>query len=72
MRQGFYLILGFTFPGFWALHANGLIAWIYRPLQMLFRTEATGWPSFVTATLTYIGLTVLFELITRAWRNAHP
>jgi len=72
MRRGFYLILGFTFPGFWTFHAGGFASWLYRPLQTLSGTETTGWPSFITACLIYTGLTVLFELFARAWSNAHP
>ena len=72
MRRRFYLILGFTFPGFWTVHAGGLTSWLYRPLQVLCRTEATGWPSFITAGLIYTGLIVLFELFARAWSNTHP
>lgn len=72
IRRGFYLILGFTFPGFWALHASGLVSVLYSPLQKLFSTEATGWPSFITACLLYIGMILLFELFSRAWKNVHP
>ncbi len=72
MRRGFYLILGFTFPGFWAFHASGLLSWLYSPLQNLFGIETTGWLSFFTASLLYIFLTVIFELFTRAWKNVHP
>lgn len=72
MRRGFYLILGFTFPGFWTFHAGGFASWLYRPLQTLCKTEATGWPSFITAFLIYIGLTVFVELFARAWSVTHP
>lgn len=72
MRRGFYLILGFTFPGFWMLHSGSLLAELYLPLQILFHTEATGWPSFITATLLYIGMILLFEFFIRAYDSTHP
>ena len=72
MRRGFYLILGLTFPGFWAFHAGGLLSVLYRPLQNLFGIETSGWLSFITACLLYTFLTVIFELFSRAWKNVHP
>lgn len=72
VRRGFYLILGFTFPGFWVFHASGFLSVLYRPLQLVFNTETTGWPSFISACTLYIGLTVLFELFFKAWKNVHP
>jgi hypothetical protein len=71
LRRGFYLILGFTFPGFWVFHAGGLLAGLYFPLQKIFHTRTTGWPSFFTACLLYCGLIMFFELFARAWKNAH-
>ena len=61
LRRGFYLMIGFTFPGFWLLHASGLLAWLYGPLQRLFHTKATAWPALVTASLLYLGAVLLFE-----------
>lgn len=72
LRRGFYLILGFTFPGFWVFHAGGMMSGLYFPLQKIFHTKATGWPSFFTAVLLYLGAIVLFELFARAWKNARP
>ncbi len=63
LRRGFYLLIGFTFPGFWLLHAAGLLARLYHPLQLLFHTEATLWPSLITAIALYLGAVVCFECI---------
>ncbi|MHB8810947.1 MAG: hypothetical protein ACYC9M_13190 [Desulfobulbaceae bacterium] len=35
LRKGYYLLLGFTFPFYWAAHAAGFMATLYRPLQLL-------------------------------------
>ncbi len=72
LRRAFYLLLGFTFPGFWLFHASGLLASLYLPLQKLFHTEATGWPSFITASLIYIATTAIFEFFFRVLKNARP
>lgn len=72
LRRGFYLLLGFTFPGFWLFHADGLLASLYLPLQKIFHTQATGWPSFITASLLYIATIVLFEFLARVLKNARP
>ena len=72
MRQLYYLMVGLTFPGFWAFHAEGYWAALYLPLQKLFHTTATGWPSFCSALLLYGVVTVLFELFRRARDNARP
>ncbi|MGD9949230.1 MAG: hypothetical protein AB7U29_12230 [Desulfobulbus sp.] len=61
LRRGFYLLIGFTFPGFWVLHASGLIAVLYKPLQLLFHTKAAGWPALITASLLYLGMIACFE-----------
>lgn len=63
LRRAFYLLIGFTFPGFWTLHASGLAAGLYEPVQMLFATTAVGWPSLLTASLLYGGLILFFESI---------
>ncbi len=72
LRRAFYLLLGFTFPGFWLFHAGGLLASLYLPLQTLFHTKATGWPSFITASLLYIAAIILFEFLARVLKNARP
>ncbi len=61
IRQGFYLLLGFTFPGFWIFHASGFWSVLYRPIQMITGSEGTGWPSFITAGLVYLSMTIVFE-----------
>ena len=63
LRRAFYLLIGFTFPGFWMLHASGLAAGLYSPLQRLCGTTAVGWPSLLTASLLYGGLILCFESI---------
>ncbi len=72
IRQSFYLILGLTFPGFWALHASGFAAALYRPIQRLTHAASPTWPSLLTAVLLYTALTILFECLYRVFRNAHP
>ncbi|MGE4560789.1 MAG: hypothetical protein AB7E77_11350 [Desulfobulbus sp.] len=69
LRRGFYLLVGFTFPGFWMLHASGLLDGLYKPLQMLFHTKAVGWPSLVTASLLYLGMIACFELPRHLFNN---
>lgn len=63
LRRGFYLLIGFTFPGFWMLHASGWAAGLYKPVQILFATTAVGWPSLLTASLLYGSLMLFFESI---------
>lgn len=63
LRRGFYLLIGFTFPGFWMLHASGFAAGLYKPVQILCATTAVGWPSLLTASLLYGGLVLCFETI---------
>ena len=72
LRQGFYLLLGMSFPAFWIFHASGFWALLYRPLQLISGTDATGWPSLVTAALLYLVLVVIFECLYRVLKNAHP
>ena len=62
-RRVFYLIIGFTFPGFWVLHASGLMAGLYHPLQRLLQSNATLCPSFISAGCLYLVAIVLFELV---------
>jgi hypothetical protein len=72
LRQGFYLLLGLTFPGFWVFHAAGKLSILYRPLQWLAETETTGWPSFISASLLYLAVTVVFEFLFRILKEYHP
>ena len=69
-RRGFYLLAGFTFPGFWALHASGLWAGLYMPLQRLCSVDGAGWPSFLTACLVYLAAIACFEGCYRLCKQA--
>jgi len=71
-RRGFYLLAGFTFPGFWMLHASGAGAGLYQPIQHLCHTSATGWPSLLTACLLYLAAMGCFEVCWRLLKNARP
>lgn len=71
-RRGFYLLLGFTFPGFWAIHASGYASFLYSPLQKLFGIEGSGWLSFLTASFIYIGAAVIFEVCYQLIKNTRP
>ena len=72
IRRGFYLIAGFTFPGFWMIHASGYSAIIYQPIQHFFHTSAVGWPSLITATLIYLAAMGCFEACWRLLINTRP
>jgi len=72
LRQSFYLFLGFTFPGFWIFHAGGFWSMLYRPIQVITGSEATGWPSFITTSLVYLTSIFIFECSYRLLKNAHP
>ncbi len=72
LRRGFYLIVGFTFPGFWMFHASGFYAHLYRPIQTLFHSPAIGWPSLITALLIYLAAIVCFEICYRLLQSSHP
>ena len=72
IRRAFYLIAGFTFPGFWAFHAAGYGGFLYRPVQRLFHTEATGWPSLLSIILLYLFAVALFEVCWRLVKNSRP
>ena len=72
LRRSFYLLLGFTFPFFWALHAGGLMATLYRPIQYLFATSGSGWPSLLTTLALYCGAAGLFELLFRTRDDITP
>lgn len=72
LRRWFYLVLGFTFPFFWAFHDAGMLKVLYSPLQLLASTSRTGWPSFVTAGLLYTAIAFIFEIMYRLRRNISP
>ena len=72
IRRGFYLIIGFTFPGFWMLHASGFWDFLYKPLQLMFHTAAIGWPSLATALICYGAAIFCFEVCWRLLREAQP
>ena len=72
IRRGFYLIAGFTFPGFWMIHASGYGAIVYQPIQHYINTPAVGWPSLITATLIYLAAMVSFEACWRLLKNTRP
>lgn len=71
-RKAFYLLVGFSFPGFWIFHAGGLWSVLYKPIQMITGSEATGWPSFITASLVYLGMIIVFENFYRLLKNSRP
>ena len=62
-RRGFYLLIGFTFPGFWALHASGFMDGLYTPIQRVFHTTSVSWPALISAGFLYFGAIVCFELL---------
>ncbi len=72
IRQSFYLVLGLTFPAFWAVHASGFAAALYLPIQRVTHAASSTWPSLLTAVLLYGAITALFECLYRVIRNAHP
>lgn len=72
LRRWFYLVLGFTFPFFWAFHDAGMLKVLYLPLQLLASTSRTGWPSFVTASLLYTSVALIFEIMHRVRKNISP
>jgi len=72
IRRGFYLIAGFTFPGFWMIHASGYGAIVYQPIQHFFHTATVGWPSLITATLIYLAAMGCFEACWRLLKNTRP
>ncbi len=68
-RKWFYLLLGFTFPFFWAFHAAGALEVLYYPVQIIASTAGTGWPSLITASLLYAVIAIVFEIICRTRKN---
>jgi hypothetical protein len=63
LRRWFYLLIGFTFPGFWMMHASGFWNILYQPVQRLLHTESVGWPSLLTASLIYLGIIASVEAL---------
>lgn len=59
------MVLGFTFPFFWAYHAAGFADFLFWPLQVITSSESKIWPSFITTSILYVGTIVLIELISR-------
>lgn len=72
IRRGFYLILGITFPGFWAFHASGYAAFLYQPLQKLLGISGSGWLSLLTTTLIYSFTAVVFEVCYQLLHRNRP
>ena len=72
LRRWFYLLLGFTFPLFWAFHDAGMLKALYYPIQALASTSSTGWPSFISAVLLYLVVTACFEIMYRIRRSITP
>lgn len=72
VRRWFYLMLGFSFPTFWAFHSIGTLKILYQPIQWIASTEKTGWPSFITANLLYAVIIVIFEVIYRVRKEISP
>ncbi|MBM9536960.1 hypothetical protein [Desulfobulbus alkaliphilus] len=72
IRRTFYLLIGLTFPAFWISHASGWGAFLYRPIQQLFATSASGWPSLISAGLLYLLLIFCFESLYRLLKQHRP
>lgn len=72
LRRSFYLMLGFSFPFFWVMHATGFLNVLYLPIQKIFSTQSSGWPSLLSAILLYICVTVMFEFLSRAKQDIIP
>ena len=72
IKRSFYILLGFSFPFYWMFHATGFADIFYKPIQFIASTENTTWPSFITATLTYVGLVVLIERLNRRRKSFNP
>ncbi len=63
------MLLGFTFPFFWAYHAGGLAEFLYKPIQAITGSESKLWPSFITASLLYVAIIILIEMGSRPRRK---
>jgi len=72
IKRSFYMLLGFSFPFYWAFHAAGFAEIFYKPIQLVTSTKSTLWPSFITATILYVGLVILIERMFRKRRNINP
>jgi len=72
VRRWFYLLLGFSFPFFWAFHAAGTMKVLYYPIQVIASTDNTEWPSLLTACLLYSIITAVFEILYRTRKNLTP
>lgn len=72
IRRAFYLFIGLTFPAFWISHASGWAAHLYRPIQQLFATTASGWPSLITTILLYLAAILCFEGLYRLLKTTRP
>ncbi|MBM9616225.1 hypothetical protein JWJ90_18310 [Desulfobulbus rhabdoformis] len=62
-RRIFYLLIGFTFPGFWVFHASGMFANLYLPLQRLLHSQSPLFPALITASLLYLVIICCFEFV---------
>ena len=69
IKRTFYMVLGFTFPFFWAYHASGFADILFKPIQWISSTESTLWPSFITAFLIYSLMITVVEKLTRPRRS---
>jgi hypothetical protein len=72
IKRIFYMLLGFSFPFYWMFHATGFADIFYKPIQLVASTESTIWPSFITASLMYVGLVVLIERLYGRRENFNP
>ena len=59
------MLLGFTFPFFWAYHAGGFADFLFRPIQIIVSTESKIGPSFFTAFLLYAVFIFGIEFLSR-------
>ena len=69
MRKWFYLITGILFSFFWTFHSMGKLKALYHPIQKIAGTTSTGWPSFITASLLFMVVGIVFEITYRARKN---
>lgn len=72
IRRGFYLLVGFTFPGFWVMHASGFMKSCYEPIQRIIGSESAGWPSFISASLIYLAVIIFYEGSYWLLKKHHP
>ena len=69
LKRTFYMLLGFTFPFFWAYHAAGFADFLFKPIQLVTSTKSAIWPSFITAFLLYTLLIIVIEFVFRPKRH---